>query len=305
MTECNSKLPKTLLHACCGPCSTAPTRILTEEGEDFTVFFSNSNIAPRTEYDQRLATMAHWAQTKALALKEAPYNFDSWAQTAGSVGEKLRSDWGVLIHRDDGSWALVPADFCSPAPTDTPTLPADQSLEALLETDPDAITQAQALREARCRACYRLRFEEAARYAREQGFDCLGTSLSVSPYQYTTLIEEELTRAADTAGLSANFRDWRPFYDETVEVSREAELYRQNYCGCLFSAEEAAYERALRKEQRRAEKAQARAKKARELQEFEEARAQKKSERARYDAKQNRKREILKQLREQTRTTDS
>lgn len=54
-------------------------------------------------------------------------------------------------------------------------------------------------REARCRACYRLRFEEAAALAAEQGFDAVGTTLSVSPYQYTDVIREELERAASAA----------------------------------------------------------------------------------------------------------
>ena len=122
-----------------------------------------------------------------------------------------------------------------------------------------------ARRKARCRACYRLRFEEASALAAEQGFDALGTTLSVSPYQYTDVIREELERAASAAGVQPLFEDYRPFYDEATHRSREMGMYRQNYCGCRFSDVEAATERAA------------------------------------YDAKQARKRAVLKALREQER----
>ena len=139
-----------------------------------------------------------------------------------------------------------------------------------------------ARRKARCRACYRLRFEEASALAAEQGFDALGTTLSVSPYQYTDVIREELERAASAAGVQPLFEDYRPFYDEATHRSREMGMYRQNYCGCRFSDVEAA----THAEERAA---------------AETARAAKKAERAAYDAKQARKRAVLKALREQER----
>lgn len=63
-----------------------------------------------------------------------------------------------------------------------------------------------ARREARCRACYRLRLEETARVAAERGFEGIGTTLSVSPYQYTQVIREEVERAAAQAGDRARVR---------------------------------------------------------------------------------------------------
>lgn len=111
-----------------------------------------------------------------------------------------------------------------------------------------------ARRKARCRACYRLRFEEAAALAAEQGFDALGTTLSVSPYQYTDVIREELERAAAAAGVQPLFEDYRPFYDEATHRSRELGMYRQNYCGCRFSAAEAAVERHEARDRRKAER---------------------------------------------------
>ncbi len=109
-------------------------------------------------------------------------------------------------------------------------------------------------RPARCRACYRLRFERAASFAASRGFDAISSTLSVSPYQFTGIIEEELERAAAQVGVQALFKDFRPFYPEVTRRSRELGMYRQNYCGCRFSFDEARIEREERKAARKAAK---------------------------------------------------
>ena len=110
-------------------------------------------------------------------------------------------------------------------------------------------------REARCRACYALRLERAAARAEELGYDALCTTLTISPYQLTDVILEELDAAAARHGLEAVCRDFRPYYQETTRKSRASGMYRQNYCGCRFSIAEAAVEREQAKRQREAEKA--------------------------------------------------
>ncbi len=110
-------------------------------------------------------------------------------------------------------------------------------------------------RENRCRACYRLRLEELARYAHEQGFEGIGTTLTVSPYQYTDVIHEELQRAAKPYDdLAVVFQDYRSFYPNATKRSRDLGMYRQNYCGCAFSDKEAAAERSARKAARKKKK---------------------------------------------------
>lgn len=236
---------KLLLHACCGPCSTEPLRLLLEAGHDITVAYMNSNIHPADEYRKRLATMTAFAHELGVQLVEGPYCPQTWANEAGVFG----------------------------------TDPAD--------------------RPNRCRACYRLRFEEAARYAAEHGFDAVGTTLSVSPYQYTDIIREELEAACARWGVQALFADYRPYYPETTKRSKELGMYRQNYCGCAFSKVEAAEERQERKRERQAAK-QAKAAALAPQRAAEEAeRAQKRAQRAAYDEKQRRKRAILKQMRKE------
>ena len=103
----------------------------------------------------------------------------------------------------------------------------------------------------RCSACYRLRLGQAARYAAENGFDALATTLTISPYQSPDAIRREGEAAAQAVGILWVDRDFRDSYPESVRRSRELGMYRQNYCGCAFSKEEAAQEREARRNRRR------------------------------------------------------
>ena len=266
---------KLLLHACCGPCSLEPVRLLQAAGHDIAIYYANSNIAPREEYAHRLATLEDWAKSEGIPVIEGPYDPVTWEEAAGRIGDAALAD--VRAAREGAQSATG-----EHAP-----LRAD-----VLSVDP-------ARRKARCRACYRLRLEETARVAAEQGFDGIGTTLSVSPYQYTQIIEEEVQRAAKRAGVAGVFEDFRPYYDEATRRSRALGMYRQNYCGCRISDEEAAAERAERKAQRAAAKQAARAEHAEEIAAAEAELKQHRAARAAYDKKQARKRAILKSLREQ------
>ncbi|MEW6082540.1 MAG: epoxyqueuosine reductase QueH [Bacillota bacterium] len=90
----------------------------------------------------------------------------------------------------------------------------------------------------RCRQCYRLRLGRAAREARAGGFDGFSSTLLVSPYQKHGVMVEEAeawARALDTRFI---YRDFRPLYRESTLKSRGMGLYRQEYCGCVFSEAE-------------------------------------------------------------------
>lgn len=178
---------------------------------------------------------------------------------------------------------------------------ADYSPEKWQESAGAAWDEPGATQEDRCRQCYRMRFAESAKFAKENGFDALGTTLSVSPYQFPDIIREELERACERSGIEAFFEDYSPLYPETINASKEAGLYRQDYCGCAPSKAEAEEGR----ESRRAERERKRAQRAKAAQEQQEAIAQRKSERAEYDRKKARQREILRGLRQQERNRES
>lgn len=111
-------------------------------------------------------------------------------------------------------------------------------------------------RERRCRACYGLRLAEAVRVAEARGFEYVATTLAVSPYQLFDVCNDVLTRLAVAHGLTPVIRDFRPWYPEATRRSRELGMYRQNYCGCRFSAAEAALDRIRMRDERRAAKRQ-------------------------------------------------
>lgn len=109
-------------------------------------------------------------------------------------------------------------------------------------------------RPERCRACYAQRLGEACRVAAEEGFMCISTTLAVSPYQLFETCTEELVCLAGAYGLTPVIRDFRPLYPDATRASRELGMYRQNYCGCRFSAAEAQVERQLARDARKAGK---------------------------------------------------
>lgn len=90
---------------------------------------------------------------------------------------------------------------------------------------------------SRCTVCFRLRIEETARLAREHGFEWFCTTLSVSPHKDAQRINAIGLELGDKYGVKWLPNDFkkRGGYQRSIELSRQYGLYRQNYCGCLFS----------------------------------------------------------------------
>lgn len=89
----------------------------------------------------------------------------------------------------------------------------------------------------RCFLCYRLRLEEAAREAKKGGFDYFTTTLSISPLKDARKLNEigeALGEVYGVAYLPSDFKK-KDGYRRSTELSKEYGLYRQNYCGCVFS----------------------------------------------------------------------
>lgn len=92
----------------------------------------------------------------------------------------------------------------------------------------------------RCFRCYRLRLEAAARYAAAHGFDYFTTTLSISPLKNAAklnAIGEALGAQYGVAHLPADFKK-KEGYKRSIVLSREYSLYRQDFCGCVFSKRE-------------------------------------------------------------------
>ena len=105
----------------------------------------------------------------------------------------------------------------------------------------------------RCRACFALRLEKTAKYAKEHGFTYFTTTLSISPHKNAALLNTIGGEIAEKYGVSYLFSDFKKKngYLRSCTLSKEYGIYRQDYCGCVFSmreAEERRKERLLAKE---------------------------------------------------------
>ena len=89
----------------------------------------------------------------------------------------------------------------------------------------------------RCAVCYELRLREAARLAKEGGFDFFTTTLSISPLKDAQKLNEIGGRLAEEYGVPYLYSDFKKKggYQRSLELSCRYGLYRQNYCGCVFS----------------------------------------------------------------------
>lgn len=91
---------------------------------------------------------------------------------------------------------------------------------------------------ARCHYCYRSRLLETARVAKELGFPAFTSSLLYSRMQRHDDIREAAEQAASQYSVSFVYRDFRADWQAGIDLSKEWELYRQNYCGCIYSEAE-------------------------------------------------------------------
>ena len=92
----------------------------------------------------------------------------------------------------------------------------------------------------RCYNCYKLRMNKAALYAKENNFDYFTTTLSISPYKNANWINEIGSKLENKIGIRYLYSDFKKKngYKRSIELSKEYGLYRQEYCGCVYSKQE-------------------------------------------------------------------
>lgn len=92
-------------------------------------------------------------------------------------------------------------------------------------------------RSERCFKCYELRLKKTVEYAKENGYDYFTTSLSISPYKVSSKLNEigsNLEKEYEINYLYSDFKK-KNGYKRSIEISREYNMYRQEYCGCVYS----------------------------------------------------------------------
>lgn len=175
------KKPKLLLHICCVGCGAFTSRELAKEF-NISLFFSNSNISPKTEHDKRLDEAKRIAKKLKLELIIRPYRHKAW----------LKKVKGLEKEKERGK---------------------------------------------RCLVCYRARLEETARAAKKLGFEYFTSTLTISPHKDTKAIlaiGSELEKKHKVKFLARDFKK-NDGYKKSCVLSKELNLYRQDYCGCEFS----------------------------------------------------------------------
>lgn len=175
---------KVLLHSCCAPCSGAIVECLVANGIKPCIFFSNSNIYPKDEYELRKAEIIRYAEKFGLTVVDDDYDHKNWLCTAAKG----------------------------------------------LEREPE--------RGARCMECFKYRLDRAAKYASENGYTVLTTTLASSRWKDL----DQVNAAGEWAcskyeGVAWWGMNWRKggLQPRRSEIIKEENFYNQLFCGCEFS----------------------------------------------------------------------
>ncbi|MDR2668627.1 MAG: epoxyqueuosine reductase QueH [Desulfovibrio sp.] len=209
-----------LVHVCCGPCAVAVLRGFAASGHEPHGFFYNPNIHPLAEYMRRRQGAAQVAERLAVPLIFAdapPEDGQRPPDNAPALPEPGRDS----PDNTPEAGLRTPAGALLPADNPAPWL---RAVPGILED-----------KENRCPFCLRLRIFACAEQALRRGFDAFGTTLLYSRRQRHDTIRALGEEAEAALGIAFAYRDFRPCWDEGVRLSKDWGIYRQQYCGCLFS----------------------------------------------------------------------
>lgn len=194
---------KLLIHSCCAPCSSYVLEYLREYF-DITVFFYNPNISNAVEYEKRLQEEKRLIEAYNKQVESG--NFENMNSTENA---------GIIKILDIG---YEPSEFF------------------------EAVKGYEQCKEGgeRCYKCFELRLGKSARIAKEGGFDYFTTTLTISPLKNADWLNEIGRLEGEKEGvlfLPSDFKK-KDGYKRSIQLSKDFELYRQDFCGCGFSKAE-------------------------------------------------------------------
>ncbi len=100
---------------------------------------------------------------------------------------------------------------------------------------PEYFRRAAGHEEDRCRHCFEMRLMSTAAAAKEHGYDAFTSTLLISPHQEHELLKETGEKVSRETGVAFLYADLRKRYSDSRHITKPMELYRQQYCGCLYS----------------------------------------------------------------------
>jgi len=202
---------KVFLHSCCAPCSSYCMEYLRQYF-DVTVFYYNPNIMNEEEYRKRVAEQRRLIENYNQACE-------------GRVNAGTDMD-GVKV--DVSAQEMITLRKIS-------FVEGSYDVDRYLET----IKGLEDCKEggSRCGRCFELRLRETARVAKEMGMDYFTTTLTISPLKNAGLINQLGNQIGEEMGVAFLPSDFKKNngYLRSIELSKEYNLYRQDYCGCDFS----------------------------------------------------------------------
>ena len=206
-------VPTLFLHSCCAPCSSYVLEYLRKYFR-ITVFYYNPNITEDEEYRKRVAE-----QKRLIAAYNAELTEENRADGQKSVrhiDDKKSSGRECQVYHIE----VIEGDY-----------EPERFYEIAkgLEQCPEGGD--------RCFACYELRLRETAKRAKEREYDYFTTTLSISPLKNAAKLNEigeQLAKEYGVEWLPSDFKK-KDGYKRSIELSKEYDLYRQDYCGCVYS----------------------------------------------------------------------
>lgn len=202
-----------LLHSCCAPCSSYVLEYLREYF-DITVFFYNPNISSGAEYEKRLLEEKRLIESYNCQVLNGDFTNMNSTENAGII-KILEAPY-------------EPKEF----------------YEAIKGYENEGEGS------ERCRKCFEVRLKKSAKKAKEGGFDYFTTTLTISPLKNAHWLNEIGKCEGEKEGvlfLPSDFKK-KDGYKRSIQLSKEFDLYRQDFCGCGFSKAEMELRRREQKE---------------------------------------------------------
>lgn len=197
--------PKILIHSCCAPCSSFCLLALKEVAS-LGVYYYNPNISLKDEWEFRFSELKRLVDI---------YNSDPDIKL-----EKENQHVYITNNYVNHNIEILDAPY-----------------ESELFFEKTKGYEECPERGERCAICFDLRLRKTALKAKELGYDFFATTLTLSPLKDANLINQTGERIAKEVGISYLPSDFKKKngYKMSIELSKEFNLYRQNYCGCIFS----------------------------------------------------------------------
>ncbi|MDL2315745.1 epoxyqueuosine reductase QueH [Desulfovibrio sp. OttesenSCG-928-A18] len=225
-----------LVHVCCGPCAITVLQRLAAAGHEPACFFFNPNIHPLAEYLRRRAGAAAVAERLGVPIFFAdalPPEEQCYAPGHKGGADLLQQP----PIRSGAGLEQEPRTAAGPRPGPDSQFFLHERSGSL----PPAVNPLYWFRalpdpgRGRCASCWGMRLRMAAHYASERGFEAFSSSLLYSRHQDHQCIKELGEGFSREYGCEFVYEDFRSSWQEGIRLSREWGIYRQQYCGCLFS----------------------------------------------------------------------